>query len=829
MKKSKQSKTTKNLKRIKLISLISLFTLTTVGCSARLKDFLDTDINAAMHQRVSLNQQIADQLYASNFISSKTHEMVINNLDNIASKYDEQAESLASSGKTTLTRSISRYVKIDGLDIHTYFGADSITDNDGKQKKVFKSESDYTPTDGLNDLALANYLCSQGVLTDTADTYDTNPEGVQNVAEPMVLVDDKVAAEVNKKFGFEVYVLSPDIFSSDGTNSIDGITELLQSNIKKTEKGTKVNVGTLNNYFVKALDENGEAVTLLDMTKEENKIIKNSLDQPLNGQNTQPGYDMIVKQWGVPSLSFKFTEFSQEAVNNLDSIVGLNEGKYIFSTDNGINRVYLLEYPVSILSSLIDNQDNTVSGELTKSGLGINLWTGNLIKYDSDGNGGWLASGTPISNPENSYLTVSGADNETQTGKSSFIIKGMTTTEIRHSLIDDGASKTIQCGRIILRDYLEATYAPEFVTDEPLAIFGRKIRIKFTDWIVQENYNNTKYSQFTPKWSKESDMASFVDRNGVEVVNSPKLQITDFCDAESINSVYADKAKVVSLTLKSATPAKTPAEENSSGTSTIDNLEHETVNTSIKPTLMFPGTEVGLQDYNVELKQKQEQEEAQGNNADSEQKQRFYALTTKCGLFDSALYSTWIESQSTEASLDWWNTYLKENKFIYTVNHSELNDYLKSFYAYELSQDGVIILDLKIVAKIQDEFTADANTERMHTMRTFFMILGWFLICWSISLMLGWLIDTNVDIGMRVLEKLSFGYWVAVKYEEDLPQYNADQRSYMTASQVTLRCIVIIVVGIILIYVNELDIVLYLIKLFGGPAQQLEKLIGGLR
>lgn len=334
-------------------------------------------------------------------------------------------------------------------------------------------------------------------------------------------------------------------------------------------------------------------------------------------------------------------------------------------------------------------------------------------------------------------------------------------------------------------------------------------------WTEEKSYNGTTKSQFELNYPKGVDIATFVDKQGEEVPNSTKLQITDFCDISLLNTDNADDAVVKTIVQKGAQPGEVPAQKVLDGkNATVADLKRITVdNEPIKPTLMFPSETLGIGDF----------------TSDNEQKQRFYCIATKHGLFESALFSSWIESKASEASLDWWNSYLSDNGFVYKVDHGELNDYLSSNYAYELSENGIIILDLEVVAKIQEQFTEDANTSKTHKIRTFFMVLGWAIICYSIVLMLAWIIDTNTDIGIKLFEKMTFGNWVAIKYDEDMPSYNTNERTYLTGGHALIRCILLIAVGILLIMINVFDVVLVLIKLFGQLASKLEEMIQGIR
>ena len=95
--------------------------------------------------------------------------------------------------------------------------------------------------------------------------------------------------------------------------------------------------------------------------------------------------------------------------------------------------------------------------------------------------------------------------------------------------------------------------------------------------------------------------------------------------------------------------------------------------------------------------------------------------------------------------------------------------------------------------------------------------------------MLCWVIDANLDIGVKLLDKVTFGNWVAVKYEEDIPYRNTNDQTFLDQKKMFVRAIILITLGIILINVNIFNVVLTLIELFGKAASKIEEVIQGFR
>lgn len=106
-------------------------------------------------------------------------------------------------------------------------------------------------------------------------------------------------------------------------------------------------------------------------------------------------------------------------------------------------------------------------------------------------------------------------------------------------------------------------------------------------------------------------------------------------------------------------------------------------------------------------------------------------------------------------------------------------------------------------------------------------MIGWALVVGSFLLLLLWVIDTNTDVGLGLLEKVTFSNWVAVKYEEDIPAHNVNDQKYMTFKRIMIRVMIIIAIGILLIRIDVFYILTIIVDMFGQLASQAEKIIKG--
>ena len=96
------------------------------------------------------------------------------------------------------------------------------------------------------------------------------------------------------------------------------------------------------------------------------------------------------------------------------------------------------------------------------------------------------------------------------------------------------------------------------------------------------------------------------------------------------------------------------------------------------------------------------------------------------------------------------------------------------------------------------------------------------------TLMLCWIIDTNVDLGFSLTNKVTLGHWIAIQYDEELPSYNNEDHCYIDGKHMLIRCLIMVAVAIVVIRVDASEIMLVLINTFGKIASYVEDMIRGL-
>lgn len=862
------------IKKIILVTvcIISCFGLT--GCGSGLQDFAESTLPDAIRKRGDANKQTASMFYSIGALSEDQYNSICKDIDKQVKKYAPDMDNSSSSedvGKkvlNTLSVAVSKlHITCPDNNLPSYV---TYTDDDGESHKLYgydgerdgtsvgwnyaalengKRVAPYVKSDegeayckkvdkngkvgdsfGIAGFVMSNYLAFNtfGGKYGTEEYIDID----SNEIEPIQLVSADAKDAINKAVKAKLYVLNNDMINTNDLNALDSVIANIQQTVNSNDK-PKQKAAELNAYFVEARDENDEPIYLIDPDDPDFDIIQTSKSN--DGSHNYPGYDLIVGQYDLDDcLHVRFTEFNQDVIKKLNTFVGQNIQKtWLLQDGEGEWRAYLMAYPVETIKSMTlceekgewasndwakdDGGYSTVGVEFEKSGLGINLMTGQFIKYKRVGNSWDYSDGELVDLPTDKlYLTLTPAQNNDANALCSLVVNGVSEYDIENT---KGTKFKFYCGRIILRDYLEATYAPGYDSGNPnevLAVFGRKIRLN----VSNENFKEDKSKVYkTGKgdvyqtvlvYERGVPIASFVDKNGEEVPGSPTLEITDFCDAGELSNKNPNQCAVVRFPYKNE-EINTQTRTVESDVPDISELTVTNEDSTIRPVTWFPSSDIGKKDYNT----------------DTNKKQRFYCIATTKGMFGSALYSSWVESTVEDANLDWWNEYLSENGFSYNMSHADITQYLTDNYRYQLSQNGVVILDLETIETIQEMYDDEANQKRVGAIRTAFVILGWILVVGSFLLLLLWVIDTNTDVGLGLLEKVTFGNWVAVRYEEDIPAHNVNDQKYMTFKRIMIRVMIIIAIGILLIRIDVFYILTIIVDMFGQLASQAEKIIKG--
>ena len=804
------------------ILILTAFVLSGCG-SIAIEAFAKTDLVNIMTDRINANKEIASRLHNSGLISEEERDSIIKSIDSQMGAYLD--------GSVTTNSKLQQRLFDAIVDWNAPNWVSSKTENG-----VEKNSYGYTEEEWFNDVVTSYIAYTKGV----SDKVDIRLlKGKNSNIVPISIIDGKTGDDINKRLAYKVYVLKPFAKTTSDTtiSSQTSLDELISLVRQATIDRKKINNNDLDRFFMPAKNEKGEHVTLLDISKWENQVVADSRGSSLvsntkygydssgklevveegnkvtkgvsvkntgfntTGNGKTPGNDMIVTgaNGRVNMMSIRFHEFNEVAVNNIIETLGMNPDQYLFTTSGSDNRVYIMEYPIHYVSEIKNKDGDSTKFEckFAPSDIGINLMTGKLIKYG-------LAWGDPSApgvyfEDSDPYLSVAGSRGPSEEGKSAFVIEGETPDD---ALIEIGGNKDkVKTGRIVLRDYLEATYAPGVVSGEDLVVFGRKLRLL----------------EF--EGNKSDVVAKYYDKEGNPLDIGKGLYIYDFADLEALAVEDEPEIRYLGREGEATGQVTNPVSGDNAlgsglGTSLrkVENLK-QVVSDSIYPTDKFPGPLIGTIDY--------------GEHS----KPLFYAMVVKRNLFDTALFSGWINAEDTdENSLHWWIRWLADpaRNYSYTINTTTLEEFLAGNYSFELRESGIIILDLETINKIQKEYEQQDRENTSKWFRTTFVVIGWAIICYAFVLLIAWAVDTNVDLGLNILEKMTLGHWVAIKHPEELPYADLGERKYIGFQELLLKTLGMAVVGVLLILVNVVDVVVGLVDIFGDIAKMIGRLISGV-
>ena len=804
----------------KMVIMVTSIAFMLTGCSGRLQTFVETDLRDMITNRIVANQNLAQQLYNAGLMTELEYQTIMNALK------DKEVELLkANEGDKSAQKPMFSAI----ASFRTVPWVYSYTTEDGDQVNAEGyTESDWD--DYIASNAIDNYFGSI-----PGSEYMNAIKGSGSVV-PVSIIDEDTGVDINKRFGFPIYVLktAQNLGGETTEMPLDEISEMIN---KAITDPNNIDLAILDKYFTPALDEKGNKVTLLDTTKRENKIVVTSDGASTNYVNhpdsekhpnkvlksqrsnttfagskytNKPGKDMIVRQEGYEIFSVRFTEFNQDAIDKVIKTLGLTDGKYLVTADGAGGRVYLLEYPAHYVESFEEDGDN-FKANFKQSNLGVNLKTGDFVKYSGawdEAQDGKSTSGVTTLK-EDPYLTLRGAANNVDVAHASFSLYGDSEFKLGEKNVN------VKSGRLILRDYLEATYAPGVVTDENVVLFGRKIRI--------ENFSGTK----------DKVIANFYNQLGQKIDTGGSIYINDFADIKYLTSGSPEVRFIKGL--QEADMNRVGSSEDSSGigdaTGIVGEDSEETPSTeeliqdAIKKIDELPMSNTDKIDVSIGFPSK---DLGRIDNHESETPY-MYAMAVKKSMFDTGLFSGWIYNTDSEgSSLTWWNDWLREHQYSYKIDKTILEEYLNGSYAYELGQQGILVLDLETISKIQEEYKEQDTINQNRLIRTMFMLLGAILIGYSLLMLLAWVLDTNVDLGFNILEKMTFGHYIAVTDEFEIPQIDTEERRYIGFNNLVISSCILAVVGIILILVDFMQIGYWLIQIFGGVAKMISRLINNI-
>lgn len=779
-------------RRVVIAAIMITATIGLTGCSNALKTFVTGNgLTTQIDARVNSNIACVDKLYTAGLLKKDKAQDIKENIKDNGKEL-----------KNSLKDAVSRFSRVSADELKSITGLRQFSKYDmlDYARATNTIDDGDTEVNNIDDLMLSNYLIKNGFSvagwTESYGWYLRDNVTKSQAADIVSLSNSDLEISNN----FDLYVLDSSKLTSynDTGKVVDSIKEIFDN---YTDESGKLKDGADEKLAV--MFKKVDSVKLFDGFEADNLICTTKAHTAVE-QTGICGYDFEIQQGGQGTIRIRLNEFDQEAVDNLISMVSSTSGKYILNTHTG--KAYLVEYPVSILDT-IETDGSSVTASLKSSEIGVNVRSGDIIKYvtvDGQVMPDRYIIGNNIVNYE-SYLKTYGSDNEQGDSCSSFCIYGDQTVKVESGykgqpISEITATRDIQTAGIILRDYLEATYAPDCIDSESeMVVFGRKFRFG----IQGLNADGKAKLSYT-------GIARMVDMNGDTVLDSSgqaiKLNADQLMDLSG-NIKYKSKRgesnyKVKRLKKSGETNGQTIQEAASdiSSPPKITELKVEAED-SISPVLRFPGEDIDT-----------------GDNPESPEQPVMYTVGTCMGIMDNGLYANWIGSTSPTNSLSWWNTWLSTVGFTYNISNQDTTDYLTGNYSYELTQNGLVALDLDTVNKIQQDIDSRNKAESNKISRTIFKLLGVALIAYGMILMGFWTIDTQLGIGVDLYRIASFGKWQAIKYRSDIPVGDKDGK-YVALGRMLKNSMTIIGVGTVIINVNIVTVIYKIVASFGKFAE----------
>ena len=819
-------------KKIGLFALcVGLIAQTLVLSSCSFKEVIGvTDVGGALETRIELNKKILHRYYTAGLVSETTYKNTNKSLDKKHEAFEEltNSDDLNANGEKTLetlvgsTTWVNPYV--GSFSKGTTSWKVSIADKNWSVTRNGESSSyGNIDSEAVNELSnrkamLSKYLQYHYLHGDGYfdDMYENSSKDYA-----FELIDSALANELNKVLSFEVYVLDPKKFSeSKGGGSIDELVTQLEM-IKTSTKvetsvttttdasGNTTSTGTsadATDYWNKVLAEYfvDSGLTLNDMTKKENLAVVDSVNAGVNYGVTESdcGKDLTVRcgtdKWDMLSLRLK--EFNGSVYEQLCNNGLLDDTNWLLVKDgtNG-GKLYCMNYPVSVIKTIteVDDQNIAVS-EFDITDMYLNIYTGKTSK-NGEYWGGNDTDFTLIENKADEYLNLDKSNNsDLEKSVSSYMIMG--SNEIENVGYDEqGVKQPAETARIILRDYLEATYMPDVVGKDKVVLYGRKIRF-------------IRIPTIEKPMAKNLQIAKFVDSDGKDIEGSYEIFCDSFADIDKLSAASAEVNYIKRNVDKNKDGQKAPkvSENLQDALGQLTYLSFKDVK-EIKlasKQSSFPGNAVNKPD--------------KGNN----KLPLFYYVALNSEMADNGLMD-WVNAENDVYGYSWWSKWLDTNGYNYALAGNSIKSLFEGNYRYGSATSGVASLDLSVIAKLQDYVEEEEDQRKANILVTAFILLGWTLVIFGVLLPLLWLLDTSFDMGVKFIETISFGHWIAVKDPMELPEINTEGKAFLTFGKLLMKSLLVVFIGIVLIRINIWHLVITLVQSFGIFADKIYELLAG--
>lgn len=353
---------------------------------------------------------------------------------------------------------------------------------------------------------------------------------------------------------------------------------------------------------------------------------------------------------------------------------------------------------------------------------------------------------------------------------------------------------------VFLMDYLELVYSPNTVGTDAFTAYGRKVRLDekiilgndvlsaktgTLAYIVGDGATQTLWGSGKTGYNPLT-MTDFVDIDGIyDQALNPKAKDTN----GEANNVSSAVHFVTAGTESFETAGMVRSGDASS--ERCDNLPQIASGTGVECTLMFGNTNLDSAD------------------SSATPKTPLYGITLYGGLYERGLFSDWVNASGNANLTKWAKTVSDLGYKNYSISNAVLTEKMKGNYAFELNKDGLLNLDLNTIIQINKENTEERRGGGVMYLRTVLLILGFMLIAYVSVLLAAWALDVNLDLGLNLLEKVSFHHFVAVRSLDEMPNSDPDSMTtYVDFRRLIYRCLAFAIAGVILTAVDPVNLII---------------------
>ena len=476
------------------------------SCSGSIGDVLDS-YSTTIQSRVDWNKEQLNTLAGAGLVSAQMKENIFNEIDSNVGKIAK----LDGSGDEQLTQDKINLIK--NFIVHSTANGDWAEKDESGKYEMWKSHGHAVVPEKLG-----------------ADDTSKGFEIFANKDASSTSAGDKLDTILTSA---KVYVLNTSALSgkdlAEVSNACKSIKDLRdkckgdESSLSDEDKATLTAArAVVNASFVRTDITILKDQSLMTNTLENDNVqwsgdaddAKTTEADANKTGNEGANKDLVFLSGGYPAFSMRLHELNGKTVQDLLKLVkNSNDAFLIDDASNGGNKVYSMVYPLSYVDSLEWDGTNAKTHISQSNLVSVNIMTGSVVN----------TTPTELLNQDErkALEKIFRAVNKNNEGGSSFIVGEPIDYTWKYQNSSDTVS--YRCNSIVLRDYLEYTYLPDFMSGgEQFVSLGRRVRLNEfnTDGTVKD-INNFGW---------------FIDREGKRVEGAKAVSINDLVDFRSGNT-----------------------------------------------------------------------------------------------------------------------------------------------------------------------------------------------------------------------------------------------------------------------------------------------------